>query len=48
MFPHNQKEKRLPDGIVLGHAYTVTKVYQVRLHKFKSQRASDNVIRSQE
>ncbi|KAK7142015.1 hypothetical protein R3I94_011648 [Phoxinus phoxinus] len=27
--PGNKNEEQLPNGIVLGHAYTVTKVYQV-------------------
>ncbi|XP_067311188.1 calpain-1 catalytic subunit [Pseudorasbora parva] len=31
------KEERLPNGIVLGHAYTVTKVYQVMSGKYPVQ-----------
>ncbi|XP_056101636.1 calpain-1 catalytic subunit-like [Rhinichthys klamathensis goyatoka] len=35
--PGNQNEERLPNGIVLGHAYTVTKVYQVMSGKYPVQ-----------
>ncbi|XP_051723673.1 calpain-1 catalytic subunit-like [Ctenopharyngodon idella] len=33
----NHNEERLPNGIVLGHAYTVTKVYQVTSGRYPVQ-----------